>query len=41
MLKVGLNLRGDLTRILNTSPSPDSFTFARRINSYVDLGLLH
>lgn len=41
ILKLGLSLRGDLTRILNACSSRDAFTFAHRVNSYVDLGLLH
>jgi len=38
-LKVGIALRGDLTRILNSSQHRHSF--AASVKRYVDLGLLH
>ena len=45
-MKIGLNLRSDLSRILNfagdsETSGRESFMFAQYVNGYVDLGLLH
>ena len=41
IIKTGLSLRGDLTRILNSSPCKEAVSFATQVKGYVDLGLLH